>query len=136
MGVVIGVAFAGCSTTNTSTSSSVVAYDNSDVNVEYDKEKATKIGFFENKINIDGSGIKKDENVLTIKKEGTYIFSGNLGNGKIVCRAPEKEVKIVFDNAVIKKYDSSPIKIDDAKKVYIISSDGSYNKVIAGKSEY
>ena len=68
MGVVIGAAFAGCSTTNTSTISSVVAYDNSDVNVEYDKEKATKIGFFENDINIDGSGIKKDENVLKIKK--------------------------------------------------------------------
>lgn len=136
MGVVIGVAFAGCSTTNTSTISSVVAYDNSDVNVEYDKEKATKIGFFGNKINIDGSGIKKDENVLTIKKAGTYIFSGNFENNEIVCDASEKEIKIVLDNAVFEKSGGVPLKIENAEKVYIISSDGSYNKVIAENSEY
>lgn len=136
MGVVMSIGFAGCNTGNIKVVSSAVAYDNSDVNVTYDTEKATKINFSENEINIDGNGIKKDENILIIKKAGTYIFSGTLGNGKIVCRAPEKEVKIVFDNAVLKKHDSSPIEIEDAKKVYIISTEGSNNKVIAGKSDY
>ncbi|MBQ7091717.1 MAG: hypothetical protein IJN83_03605, partial [Clostridia bacterium] len=54
--------------------------------VEYDDATASHI-LFGDKISINGSGAELQKNVITIFKEGTYIFEGTLQEGQIIVNA-------------------------------------------------
>ena len=88
-----------------------------------------------NETEIASSGVSISGNIITITKEGTYVFSGALSEGQIVVDADSAKVQLVLDNADITCASSAAIYIKNADKTFITLAEGSEN-ILMNTAEY
>lgn len=81
------------------------------------------------------SGVYISGNIITITKEGTYVFSGALSEGQIVVDADSAEVQLVLDNADITCASSAAIYVKNADKAFITLAEGAEN-ILMNTAEY
>lgn len=106
-----------------------------DMDVGYEETDAVKISCSGSKFNISGSGATAKDGVLTINKEGTYVLSGSIDEGRIVVNVTDSEkVQLVLNGFTIKCTTHSPIFIKSADKVFITIKDGTKNTITDGTS--
>lgn len=115
-----------------------------ELNVEYDEKELTgewseytgKILLEDDKVVIEGSGVKASGNSITINKAGTYYITGNIEDGNIVVDANDNDdVQIVLDNCSIISKTTAPINSINADKLTITLTDES-NNVITDNDSY
>ncbi len=82
---------------------------------------------------VEGSGASADGSIVTITDEGTYRISGTLDNGRILVNS-EGKVQLLLDGAHITCEDFAPIYVQNAKKVFITTAEGSENSVTDGST--
>ncbi len=82
---------------------------------------------------VEGTGASANGSVITITDEGTYRISGTLDDGQILVNS-EGKVQLLLDGADITCSDSSPIYIQNAKKVFITTAENSANSVTDGST--
>lgn len=126
--------------TTVSTTSKVVVdteFTARDLEVGYEESTSTYISLNDSNTEVNGSGATVSGNTITIKDEGTYIFSGNLSDGQILVDANAKEdkVQIVLSGVSITSKNSAPIYIKSADKVFVTLDAGTENALIDG-AEY
>lgn len=106
-----------------------------DMDIGYEETDAVKISCSGSDFNISGSGATAKDGVLTISKEGTYVFSGSIDEGRIVVNVTDKEkVQLVLNGFTIKCTTHSPLFIKSADKVFITLKDGTENTITDGTS--
>lgn len=106
-----------------------------DLDISYEKTGSTSVRFDGGSADIDGQGAAADGGVVTVSQAGTYIFSGNTDNGRIIVDAgKDSEVKLVFDGVSVSCADNAPVLVKSADKAFIILEDGSENTVSDGES--
>lgn len=106
-----------------------------DMDIGYEETDAVKISCSGSDFNISGSGAAAKDGVLTISKEGTYVFSGSIDEGRIVVNVTDKEkVQLVLNGFTIKCTTHSPLFIKSADKVFITLKDGTENTITDGTS--
>jgi hypothetical protein len=72
---------------------------------------------------------------VTIKSGGTYCISGTFSNGQIIVNTSEKaDVRLVLKGATITCSKSSPIYVQDAQKVIIVTVAGTKSYLTDGTS--
>ena len=78
----------------------------------------------------DTSAVSIDGSLITIKKEGVYVFSGTLSDGQIVVDAGDSDkVQIVLNGADITCSNSACIYVKNADKTFITLVDGTTNNL-------
>lgn len=106
-----------------------------DMEVGYEETEAVKISCSGNKFTINGSGAAAKDGVLTISKEGTYVLSGSIDEGRIVINVTDQEkVQLVLDGFSIKCTTHSPLFIKSADKVFITLQEDTQNTITDGTS--
>jgi len=106
-----------------------------EIDIDYDKSGSTSVRFDGGSADIDGQGAAADGGTVTVSQAGTYIFSGNTDNGRIIVDAgKDSEVKLVFDGVSVSCTDNAPVLVKSADKAFIILEDGSENTVSDGES--
>lgn len=109
-----------------------------DLNFSYDEESAVKIRLDGNTADVDGENagecVTVSDNKVTIKKEGTYIVSGNYDNGTLVVDAGDDKVQVVLDGAEINNDSFSCFYVENADKVFLTLAEDSENKFSDGES--
>lgn len=84
----------------------------------------------------DDSAVAVEGSVITIKKAGVYVVSGELENGQILVDADEEAVvHIVLNGATLNSSVSAPIYASNAKKVILTLADGTEN-TLSDAAEY
>ena len=97
-----------------------------DISAEYDASAATHITFGES-ISVSGKGAELQKNVITIFKEGTYIFEGSLQDGQIIVNAEDADVRIVLNNTQITCSYSAALYVKNAARVTVVLAEGTQN---------
>lgn len=106
-----------------------------DMEVGYEETTAVKISCSGKDFNISGDGATAKDGVLTISKEGTYVLSGSIDEGRIVVNVTDQEkVQLVLNGFSIKCTTHSPLFIKSADKVFITLNDGTQNTITDGTS--
>lgn len=91
-----------------------------DMEIGYDESECVKINLQDNSTVGDGTNVKVNSNVITIKSAGTYLVSGSLTQGQIVVDANKTDkVRLIFQSVSITNKSSAPIYVKQADKVYI-----------------
>ena len=100
-----------------------------DRDASYDESEAiTSSGSSKN--TSDTSAVSIDGSLITIKKEGVYVFSGTLSDGQIVVDAGDSDkVQIVLNGADITCSNSACIYVKNADKTFITLADGTTNNL-------
>lgn len=107
-----------------------------DLEVGYEEADATKIIFSDTGIEVEGSGVSAEGTILTIQKEGVYVFSGSCKEGQIIVNTSDTEkVQIVLKNLELHCENQSPLYIKKADKVFLTLEEGSKNSFSDG-TEY
>lgn len=106
-----------------------------DYEVGYDEASACKVSFDGESADVDGSGARFKDGVLTITEAGTYILSGKLDGRVVVNTGKNKEVRIVLNGVEITSSDNAALAVLQADKVSITLAENSENKLTDG-SEY
>ncbi len=111
-----------------------VEYDEDDAYTDWQDENPYEIELVGDDADFDSSApVMFDDNVLTIKAGGTYVFTGNLDNGQIVVDAEDKKtVKLVLNGVEINSSDSSAVYIQDAEKAVISLVENTENRISDG----
>ena len=104
-----------------------------DISAEYDPASAARITLGES-ISIKGSGAELRKNVITIFREGTYIFEGALPEGQLIVDAADASVQIVLNNASLSCSYSAALYVKDAARVILTLADGTVNSLSDGSS--
>lgn len=123
------VFIAGCaqnSATDISQTSTNILPEN--IPLEYDEATAAHIALGD-KISVSGSGAQLQKNVITIFKEGTYIFEGTLPEGQIMVNAENADVRIVLKNAHVTCSYSAALYVKNAARVILTLADGTQNSL-------
>lgn len=103
-------------------------FTDNDMESGYDESDCTKIELTEDSATSDGESIIAENGDIKISKEGTYVFSGELENGRIVVDADKSDkIRIVLDNASITRKNSSAILVKNADKVFVTLASDSEN---------
>ena len=143
---------AGCSTkgsANSSGSNTVIDTDTTaselvvdkefsakDMEVGYDESTATQITLNGKNISVTGKGAAISGERLTISEKGTYVIQGTLTDGQIIIDAEDSDkIQLVLNGVDISCFDSAPIYIKNADKVFLTLVDGTENTLTDG-SEY
>lgn len=106
-----------------------------DLSGDYDEKDAVTITCKDKSFSVDGSGANAENNILTISKEGVYILSGTIMDGRIVVEADKKDkVQIVLKNCSITCSDYSALYVKSADKVFLTLADGTKNTISDGKT--
>lgn len=108
-----------------------------DLEVGYEESTSTYILLNDDNVKVNGSGATVSGTIITIKDEGTYIFSGNLSEGQIIVDTNTKDdkVQIVLSGVSITSKNNAPIYIKSADKVFVTLDTGTENTLIDG-AEY
>ncbi len=107
-----------------------------DTDPSYDEAAATKVSLADDAISVDGSGAEAEGSQLTVTAAGTYVVTGELGNGGItVAAGDEDKVQLVLSNTVIHNENGPAIFVDNADKVFITLAEGTENSLTDG-AEY
>lgn len=116
-------------------SEKLAEYEENDFYTDWENENPNYIDLNGTSAEINGSGAKINENIITIKTAGTYVVSGKLNNGQIVVDSDsDGAVKLVLNNAEINCLDNAPIYIKNAEKTIISLADKTENFVTDGSS--
>ncbi|HEY8361278.1 MAG TPA: carbohydrate-binding domain-containing protein [Tissierellaceae bacterium] len=120
----------GCSSNILDTSD---IFSPEDFQTNYDEDKSTFIQLNSDTAFSDSKTVKISGNTITITDKGTYILSGNLGDGMIIVDAGKKDrVHLILDNVHISNKTSSPIYIKQSEKVFITLKENSTNTLSNG----
>lgn len=115
-----------------------VRTESTELNIQYSEEELngdysqydTKIILNDAEIEIEGSGVLKKNNTLTISTGGKYYITGSISDGNIVIDADkDEEVQLILDNVSITSKNTSPINGIKAGKITITLVDGSENAI-------
>lgn len=109
--------------------------------IDNDDKTLGKIG--ENPITLSGdsaksdsSNVKIDGTKITITKSGTYTLSGKLADGQIIINSTDKGiVRLVLNGAKITCKNTSPIYVEQAKKVVVTLAENTEN-IISDTKDY
>ena len=94
-----------------------------------------KITLSDENIEVEGKGVTKNENTLSITSAGSYYITGSISDGNIVIEAgKEDDVTLVLDNASITSLDTAPINGIKAKKLTITLLADSVNTITDSSS--
>lgn len=94
------------------------------------------IKFLDNEISYNGTGADIESNVITIKKAGRYILTGNSNDSQVVVDATDDDkVELVLANVTLNSSGNSTILVKNADKVRVILADNSVN-TITDNGEY
>ena len=86
----------------------------------WDEATAVRIGFDGDTVDIQGEGATLSNNILTISKAGTYVFSGIWESGQVCIDADKKDVvRLMFNGVSIHCPDSAPLYAIQAGKVIL-----------------
>lgn len=106
-----------------------------DLRSGYESDGAVTIACEGDTFKIDGDGATADGAVLTVSKEGVYIFSGNVDDGRIVVDAADSDkIQLVLNGLNISCSNHAPVFIKSANKVFITTADNTENTVADGGS--
>ncbi len=106
-----------------------------DLSGEYDESDAVEITLSDTTFKASGDGVSVDKNVLTISKEGVYILSGTIKDGRIVIAAGDSDkVQLVLNSCSITSSDYSAIFVESADKVFVTTAKGTENTITDGKT--
>lgn len=108
-------------------------FSDRDLNPDFDNITA-EIRLNGNSAVCDNDGVKIENSLVTITKEGVYKFSGTLDDGQIIVNAPDAKVQIILDNADITCSTSSAIYGIDSKKIFISLAENSVNNLTDSKN--
>lgn len=112
-----------------------VSYDIDDFYMDWSNENPGHIEFNGSSMEIKGSGVIKDENILKVTTPGVYVLSGKLDDGQIlVDTEDEGSVRLVLKGAEINCSDGPAINILSAQKVVISLEEGTVNTMSDGSS--
>ena len=101
-----------------------------DKEIGYDETTAAIITLADGKSTSNSELAQVSGNTVTIKEEGTYIFSGNLSEGQIVVEAEKTDkLQIVLNGASISNSSSAPVYVKQADKVFVTLATDSENKL-------
>lgn len=96
-----------------------------------DADTFIKLG---SEINVEGKGVKVENNKVTITSAGTYSISGKLDDGQIIINAgKEDKVNIILNGVDITSSNSAPIYAINSKKVVISLNDKTENTITDGE---
>lgn len=99
-----------------------------DMEIGYDEETSAVITLSGESASGDSDALEISGSTVTVKDEGTYIFSGTLDNGMIIVDAEDTDkVQIVLDGVQISSSESAAVYVKEADKVFITTVDGSQN---------
>lgn len=111
-----------------------VSYTDSDEIPDWGKSN-TQIKLNGSDAEITGNGATFKDSVITITKEGNYVLSGELENGKIVINAGEKDkVYLIMNGAKITCKDDAVINETMSDKVIITAVEGTGNVLSDGET--
>lgn len=109
-----------------------------DINVEYSETELTgeweeykaKIQLNDEKIVIEGTGVKNSGNEITIQAAGSYYITGTIADANIVIEATKNDdVQLVLDNCDITSKTTSPINGIKCNLLTITLAENSKNTV-------
>jgi hypothetical protein len=101
----------------------------------WDESAVISIALSDSSITSDGAGVTVNGSVATITSAGTYRISGTLSEGQIIINTTDEEtVRLIFNGITINNSSSSPVEIEDAKKVIIVLADNTTNTLTDGSS--
>ena len=104
-------------------------FSDRDKEIGYDETQSVSIELADNGIAATADTVGISDSVVTIKDEGTYIFTGALSDGQVVVDADSKKVQLVLNGVDITSKSSATIYVKEADKVFITLADKSENKL-------
>lgn len=108
-------------------------FTNRDKEIGYDDSSAALITLADNASSCSDKNVSINDNVVTITKEGTYLLSGALSDGRIVVDAGDTDkVRLVLDSVDINCNYSAAIYVKNADKVFATLTSGSANNLSSG----
>ena len=93
----------GCADTSAPGSSSV--------SKNVDLTSAASITMADDAVTVQGDGVTEENGVITIAGGGTYVITGSLSDGRILVKAPNKDVTLVLEHTDITCSYGSPVYI-------------------------
>lgn len=103
-----------------------------DLDASYDEGTSTRVSLSDEGSATDGSGVEINGSEVTITREGTYIISGSLSDGRIVVDAAEDaKVQLVLDGTSVATTQSCALYVRTADKIFLTLADGSTNSLTA-----
>lgn len=113
-----------------------------DLSGDYDESSALRISLNGTSAEVTDEGkettsadVSIDGSTVTIKTEGTYIFSGTLTDGMIIVEADDSaKVQIVLDGASVTSKTSAALYVVSADKVFVTTAEGTDNTLANGGS--
>lgn len=121
--------------TETAAASESEQFTERDLSGEYDESSSARITLSGSSGSADSSasGVSIDGSTITLRAEGTYIFSGTLTDGQIIVDADDTaKVQIVLDGADITSSTSAAVYVRSADKVFVTTAAGSENTLANG----
>ncbi len=117
----------------------VTMFTERDKNADYDESSASKIILEEGNITSDNANVRVSKvgeaTVARIEREGIYLISGSISNGKIVIAANDTEkVQLILNGASITSATSAAIQVISADKVFVTTAEGTENTLKNGGS--
>jgi hypothetical protein len=101
----------------------------------WDESTEITITLSDTAITSDGAGVAVNGSIATITSAGTYRISGSLSEGQLIVNTTDEEtVRLIFDGVAINNSSSSPVYIEDAKKVVIVLADNTTNTLSDGST--
>ena len=108
-------------------------FTESDLRTSADTSDATRITLNGKDGNVSGDGAKISGGSVTISDAGIYIIKGSLSDGAVIVNAGGiDEVTIVLDGADLYCSDDAAFRVDNAKKVFLLTVKDSVNTIKSG----
>lgn len=102
---------------------------------EWDKDEEIVITANDSTVEIDGSGAKLADGLLTISKEGVYVISGTLTDVCIYVNVTKQEkVQLVLKDVELTNSTGPAIVIEEADKMFITVPEGAKAVISDGES--
>lgn len=108
-------------------------FTNRDRDDSYDPNDCISITFSGNQINCDSSNVEISDHSVTLKKDGSYLLSGNWDSGSVIIDMEETaKPQLVLSDVSITSQEDAPLKILNGDKVFITLAKGTSNSLSNG----
>ena len=118
----------GCSNQQMNNSDETTQESVIDSTLQTDKQATTNADTtieFGSTIEVNGTGVTVEENIVTITKGGTYCLSGTLEDGQVIVNAGDTDqVELLLNGVQLTSSTSAPIYIMNADKTTLTLVDG------------
>lgn len=122
--------------TSDTVSTSVTEIDTSDMFSDRDKEvgyeetESVAVSLADGGSACESDAVSITENIVTIKEEGTYVFSGSLSDGMVIIEAEDTDkIQLVLNGVSISNSQSAALYIKSADKVFVTTVSGTENSL-------